>query len=100
MKFFLQATPRRDRIPSAAVIDASLAWIKARLDDKTFDFCYGFIAGGGVAICNADSADAMLKLLMNYPGYSFSDFKVDPLCDIATALQEVKAMVQRVAAGA
>jgi hypothetical protein len=39
----------------------------------------------------------MLKLLMSYPAYPFTDFKVDNLCDIAAALEQVKGMVQRAA---
>ena len=41
----------------------------------------------------------MMKLLMSYPGYPFVDFKVEPLCDINIALEQVKAMAKRAAGG-
>src|SRR5690349_5830573 len=63
MKFHVTVTPRRPQVPPVAVIDQSIDWIKAKLSDKTADCCYGFIGGGGVAIFNADTSDAMLKLL-------------------------------------
>ncbi len=97
MKFLVHATPRRDQIPPAPVIDASLAWIQGQLENKNMDCCYGFITGGGVAISNADSADAMLKQLMSYPGFPFVEFHVEALCSITTSLEEVKAMSLRAA---
>ena len=97
MKFHVTVTPRRPQVPPVAVIDQSIAWIKAKLSDKTADCCYGFIGGGGIAIFNADTSDAMLKLLMSYPAYPFADFKVEALCDVMTAMEQVKAMVQRAA---
>src|SRR5690242_18556847 len=69
MKFHVTVTPRRPQVPPVAVIDQSIAWIKAKLSDKTADCCYGFIGGGGIAIFNADTSDAMLKLLISYPAY-------------------------------
>jgi len=97
MKFLVTVTPRRLQMPPVAMIDQAQAWIKAKIADKTADCSYAFITGGGVGIFNADSTDAMMKLLMNYPGYPFADFKVDPLCDINMALEQVKAMIQRAA---
>ena len=95
MKFLLTVTPRKGQIPPIAVMDAAIAWIKGKLADKTADCVYAFIPGGGVGIFNADSNDAMLKLLISYPAFPFVDFKVDGLCDVAMALDQVKAMLQR-----
>jgi hypothetical protein len=97
MKFLVHAAPRRDQIPPAPVIDACLAWIQNQLANKTMDCCYGFITGGGISVSNADSADAMLRQLMSYPGFPFVEFKVEALCSITTALEEVKAMSERAA---
>ena len=99
MKFLVTVTPRRLQMPPVAVIDKAIAWIKGTIADKTVDCCYGFMTGGGVSIFNADSTDSMMKLLMNYPGYPYVDFKVEALCDINAALEQVKAMAKRAAAG-
>lgn len=98
MKFLVTVTPRRLQMPPATVIDQSMAWIKGKISDKTADCSYAFMTGGGVGIFNADSTESMMKLIMSYPGYPFVDFKVDPLCDITTALEQVKVMLQRVSA--
>jgi muconolactone delta-isomerase len=97
MKFLVTVTPRRLQIPPVAAIEASAAWINGKLADKTADCSYGFVTGGGVGIFNADSGDTLLKLLMSYPGYPFVEFKVEALCDINVALEQVKAMAQRAA---
>lgn len=97
MKFLVTVMPRRLQMPPVAAVEASAAWIKAKLADKTADCVYAFMTGGGIGVFNADSADTMMKLLMSYPGYPFVDFKVDPLCDINAALEQVKAMAQRAA---
>ena len=78
-------------------MEAARAWINARLADKTMDCCYGFMTGGGVSIMNADSAEEVAQLLMEYPAYMGSDWKVDPLCDINKNLDQVMAMIKRAA---
>jgi hypothetical protein len=95
MKFLVITTPRRLQVPPPALMQAAKAWIDAKLADKTFDCCYSFMTGGGVSICNADSPDAMLGLLLSYPAYGFADWKVDALCNIDAALDQVIAMVSR-----
>ena len=95
MKFLITTTPRRLQVPPVALLAATKAWINAKLADKTLDCCYGFITGGGVSICNAESADAVLGLLMSYPAYYGSDWKIDALCDIGQAMDQVIAMVRR-----
>ena len=95
MKFLVIVTPRRLQMPPVAVIDGSIAWMKGKIADKTAECAYGFITGGGAGIFNAASPDAMMQLLMSYPGYPFVDFKVEPLCDLNTSLEAVKQMIQR-----
>jgi len=95
MKFLLTATPRRLQMPTTALIEAARAWINARIEDGTFDVCYGFPAGGGFCIVNADSADRINQLLTEYPGYMASDWKIEPLCDINRALDNTVAMIKR-----
>jgi cephalosporin-C deacetylase-like acetyl esterase len=97
MKFLVTTTPRRLQVPPLALIEASKAWINARLADKTMDCCYGFTTGGGITILNADSAEKVARLLLDYPGYMLSDWKVDALCDINQTLDSVIAMVKRAA---
>ena len=95
MKFLITTAPRRLQVPPAALIEASKAWVGAKLADKTLDCCYGFITGGGVSICNAESADAMLSLLMSYPAYYGSDWKIEPLCGIDLAMDQIIAMIRK-----
>jgi hypothetical protein len=97
LKFLVTTTPRRLQIPPVALIEAARAWINARLADKTIDCCYGFTTGGGVSIINADAPEAIAQLLMEYPAYMASDWKVEALCDINKNLDQTVAMVQRVA---
>ena len=95
MKFLVTVTPRRQQVPPVPVLEASKAWIDAKLADKTFDCCYSFVTGGGVGICNSESPDALHPLILSYPAYPFVDFKIDPLCDIDLALDQVIAMLRR-----
>ena len=98
MKFLVTATPRRLQLPPAGLIDASKAWLNARLADKTMDCCYAFITGGGVAVMNGDSAEAITTALMEYPAFIANDWNVQPLCDINHSLDQVNAMVTRLTA--
>ena len=98
MKYLVTLTPRRIQLPPPGLLEAGKAWINARLADKTMDFCYAFPAGGGVTIINAASADALTKTLLDYPGYYFADWKVEPLADINATLDSVIAMVGRMQA--
>jgi len=95
MKFLVTVTPHRVQMPTLAVIEQSISWIESKIADKTADCAYAFITGGGVGIFNADSPDTLRKILLSYPAYPFVDFKIDPLCDIASALEQVKEMIQR-----
>jgi hypothetical protein len=95
MKFLVTTTPNRLQVPPVALMEAAKAWINARLADKTFDCCYGFATGGGFSIVNADSPERVAQLLMEYPAYMGSDWKVDPLCDINKNLDQVIAMIKR-----
>jgi hypothetical protein len=97
VKFLVTATPRRLQIPAVAPVEAAKAWINARLADKTIDFCYGFVTGGGVSIINADSAESVAQLLMEYPAYMGADWKVEPLCDINKSFDQLIAMIKRLA---
>jgi len=97
MKFLVTVTPRRLQVPPVAVMEAAKAWLDANLADHTMDFVHAFITGGGVSVFNAESADAMMIKLMNYPAYPFADFKVEALCDIHKALDQVIAMARRAA---
>ena len=98
MKFLITTTPRRLQLPPAGMIDAAKSWLNARLADKTMDCCYGFITGGGMAVMNGNSHEAIATLLMEYPAYMANDWHVQPLCDINHSLDQVNAMVKRLTA--
>jgi muconolactone delta-isomerase len=95
MKYLVTLTPRRLQMPTVALIEAAQAWLKARMTDKTMDCCYGFVAGGGVAIISAESPEKLAQILMEYPAYFMADWKIDPLCDGMSNMEQVKAMVKR-----
>ena len=97
MKFLVTTTPRRLQIPPVGLMEAAKAWINARLADKTMDCCYSLITGGGICIINADSAEKVAQLLMEYPAYMAADWKVDALCDINKNLDQAIAMIKRAA---
>ncbi len=97
MTFLVTTTPRRLQVPPVALMEAAKAWINARIADKTMDCCYGLITGGGVCIINADSAEKVAQLLMEYPAYMAADWKVDALCDINKNLDQAIAMIKRAA---
>jgi len=96
MKFLVTSTPRRLQIPPISLIEAAKAWANARLADKTIDCGYGFTTGGGFTIINADSADTVAELLMEYPAYMFADWKVDPLCDLNQSPDRSIALIRRI----
>jgi len=80
MKYLVTATPGPIP-PSPEQFDTALDWLQERLDDGTFDCLYGFLEGGGVAVSNADTHQAALQLMADYPLYGLVSWDVRPLLE-------------------
>jgi len=66
-----------------ATFEAAQQWNKARLQDRTLDFVYGFATGrGGVSIVNADCHEELLRIIKSSPVYHFMDYEIRPVCDL------------------
>ncbi len=66
-----------------ALWQAAKEWFNARLADGTVECHYLFLDGGGFAISNVDSHEALWDLLVTYPFYPYNVWKVEALCDWA-----------------
>jgi len=55
------------------------------LADGTLDSAYNLPAGGGVAIINADSHEALTEILSSYPLQPWVQYEVHPLSDVKHA---------------
>jgi hypothetical protein len=89
MKYLIIAKPGTTQIPveqGAALLQAGLSWIKAKLADGSIDSTYNFFGGGGFAIGNADSNEQMLANLLEYPLYPFFVWEVTPILDFEESL--------------
>ena len=84
MKFLVLSKYRTGQHPpeSADLFQQTLDWISARLADGTLDCAYNLPAGGGVAIVNADSHEALTEVLSAYPLQPWTSYEVHPLSDV------------------
>ena len=65
MKFLVTVTPGPMPPPIEAV-RAAQEWIKARVDDGTFECVYAFPEGGGCSIGENDSHEQLMEQLIDY----------------------------------
>jgi len=77
--------------PSPEQFDAALEWLRARLDDGTFDCLYGFLEGGGFSVANAPSHKEALDLMAEYPLYGMVEWEVRPVLDFGEGMDTVRA---------
>ena len=98
MKYYVSATPG-PMPPTPEQLDASIAWLEARVDDGTFDCIFGFMEGGGFSVCNADSHHEVLDLMLEYPLFGMVTWTVRPLLEFKEGIDELRAkLVQAQAA--
>ena len=84
MKFLTTGKPGRAPIPperAVALLQAAREWVNTQLADGRIECHYVFPDGGGFTISNADSHEAVLDGLLEYPLYPFMSWEVKPLCD-------------------
>ncbi|HLF74768.1 MAG TPA: DUF3303 family protein [Anaerolineales bacterium] len=84
MKFLVLSKYRTGQHPpeSAELFQQTQEWIGARLADETLDCAYNLPAGGGVAIVNAGSHEALTEVLSSYPLQPWTSYEVHPLSDV------------------
>jgi muconolactone delta-isomerase len=65
--------------------EISEKYLQKKVSDGSIEAHYNMAPDGGVAIVNAQSHEALHKMLMEYPGFDFIDFEVHPLLEAETA---------------
>jgi muconolactone delta-isomerase len=99
---YLVTMRRRDgvQVPPDALAGMLLAqrdWLQEKAADGTFDAVYTFAqGGGGVAIANVDSSEALTELVTSSPLFGTSNIELQPLAEIA-ALELIAEALRRVA---
>ena len=88
VKFLVTVKELRDMVAAlppkqiAALLQAARKYMNALLADGTADCAFTFPDGAGVAILNADTHEALMDLLLEFPLYTLSVWDIKPLCDI------------------
>ena len=91
MKYLTIAKPGPTPIPrerGAEILQAAKEWLIVKLADGSLDCVYNFFGGGGFAIGNADSHEALLTDLLSYPLYPFFVWEVEPLLEFSQSLDQ------------
>ena len=84
MKYLVTGRPGRNPVPSEKAVDlikAAQEYIVAKFQDGTRDCQYAFADQGGFFITNADSHEAVMDELLEYPLFFYLYWEVKPLCD-------------------
>jgi hypothetical protein len=68
--------------PPPEVLRAAKDWIDRKRSDGTFETVYGFAAGGGVSIGEADSAEQLMTDLREYPLSMTVEYEIHPLVEV------------------
>jgi hypothetical protein len=101
MKFLVLITRRPNpAIPpqaAAAALSATREWLGQRRGDGTFECAYGFVTGGGCAIAEVESHEALNKLLLDAPASMISDYEVEALGDADVQLGNAISALERAA---
>jgi muconolactone delta-isomerase len=85
MKFLVFARPRtganvpEENIPT--LFKETREWFNECLANGTADCFYNLPAGGGVAIINANSHEALTEILSAYPLQPWMQYELHPLSD-------------------
>jgi hypothetical protein len=101
MKFLVLTTPRPSpTIPpkaAAAALSATREWLGQRRTDGTFECAYGLVTGGGCAIVEVESHEALNKLMLDAPASMISDYEVWALGDADVQLGNAISALERAA---
>jgi hypothetical protein len=97
MKFLVTVRPGPMPPPPALAREAR-DWLRARLDDGTFECCYAFAEGGGCSIGENDSAEELMDQLLEYPMSPFVEYDVKPLVEMDAAFDRVIPYIEKATA--
>ncbi len=83
MKYLIVSKVRNNLPPErgAAIFLAAKAWVESALKSKTVDFVYAFPNGGVTYVVNADSHEALMTKMREFPLYPFHEHEIRPLVD-------------------
>ena len=100
MKFLINTEPKGNLPPEAAgaLFRAAKEWIAAKTRDGTIDSIHAFPAGGATVISNADSHEALMRDVREFPLFPFVSWDIRPLVDINESIDSAIEMFQRMAA--
>ncbi|MFZ5815214.1 MAG: hypothetical protein ACOY93_07910 [Bacillota bacterium] len=83
MKFMITGKPKAGiAIPPEQAVQLGQAqhqFVKAQLESGALDAFYNVVPTGGVAIANADSAEAVMEAIVRYPGSALMEWDVKML---------------------
>ena len=82
-----QTPPAPERC--VVLIRAAMEWIEARLADGSMETTYLFPNRGGIAIMHAESHEALMELLLDYPAYPLYTWEVQVLADWRPGFENV-----------
>ena len=86
MKFLVFARPRLGTsLPDGndlGLFQQTYGWLNSRMADGSFDCAYNLPTGGGLAIVNAHSHEALTEILSAYPLQPWTEYEVHPLSDL------------------
>lgn len=101
MKFLVIATPRPNpMIPPPAlaeILKAQRSWLQARRSDGTFECNYAFPNGGGMAVVNVDSHEALSEMVFDAPAFAVTDLEIKTLNDSDASMGAAIAALERAA---
>ena len=98
MKYLVIAKTGTTPIPpdqGEKLLQASKAWIEAKIADGSIDVSYNFFGGGGFAISNSDSHEEVLENLLSYPMYPFFVWEVKPILDFEESINQYIAFYRK-----
>ena len=90
MRFLVITRPRPTKLPPDAIVamlTAARDWLKEQQAKGEIEVLYGFPEGGGVAIVNTPSHEALNAAVQQYPLYPMTDWSIFPLCDVEQAIE-------------
>jgi muconolactone delta-isomerase len=100
MKFLVTGQPGPAPMPpeqAVGLLQAAKEWMNARLADGRVDCHYVFPQGGGIIISNADSHEALMDGLLEYPLFPFMTWEIKALCDWSHGTGKFIELFQKVA---
>ena len=74
---------------------AAKEWIAAKVKDGTIESINSFPAGGATVISNADSHEALMRDIRDFPSFPFLSWDIRPVVDINESIDSAIAMFQR-----